>query len=637
MKTGEQVTTPARILTGENATLQLEGIPIWYFPYLRTDANKPFGPLEGLGFNYNRIFGFQFNSTWSVFDLLGIVPDSGKKWDLLLDEMTARGPGLGTMFQNTGKDFLGLGGNYELLVKLYGMVDGGSDTLGGDRGNKAWTGPNTYDPIVNPELRGRALTQFHLWDLPNGFTFQGQYAQISDRNYLEQYYNNEWLTGLNQETFAYLKQQQNIWAWSILAEDRIRPWITETSWLPKADGWLIGFTPTFPESWGRAPLVENLSIDSHVSGGLAKLNTTNVPSFAYEPTDVNVTTGRLDWWTEISTMFALGDLKVVPYAQLDLTYYSQDIAGNEIGRVYGGGGVRSSLPLSRLYEDIQSELFNVNGIFHKIVFSSNYFYAQTNVHYNQLPQLDQLNDNATTQALDNIFPRQSVLNPGNANFLTTSKLFDPQMYAVRTLLANQIDTYDNIDVLQLDIRQRWQTKRGFPGSESVVDWMVLDLSASIFPQANRDNFGRTIGLLQYDWLWNIGDRTSVFSNGWFEPETGGPRVFNIGATISRPDRSSFTLAYRQIDPLNSKAVIGSVTYPLSVKYSITGSVMYDFGVNTQVNTIMLTRTGTDMRLSFGFSYNSILNNFGVMMEFVPNMFPSSGHGIPGMTPVTQYN
>ena len=136
MKTGERVTTPARILTGENATIQLEGMPVLYFPYLKTDANKPLGPLEGVGFNYSRIFGFQFLSTWSVFDFLGIVPDPGKKWDLLVDEMTARGPGLGTTFHDAGKNFLGLGGNYEFLLKLYGMVDGGSDTLGGGRGQK---------------------------------------------------------------------------------------------------------------------------------------------------------------------------------------------------------------------------------------------------------------------------------------------------------------------------------------------------------------------------------------------------------------------------------------------------------------------------------------------------------------------
>ena len=59
--------------------------------------------------------------------------------------------------------------------------------------------------------------------------------------------------------------------------------------------------------------------------------------------------------------------------------------------------------------------------------------------------------------------------------LTTNKIFDPQLYAVRTLVQNQIDTEDNIDVLQLDFRQRWQTQRGLPGDQRVVDWMVLDL------------------------------------------------------------------------------------------------------------------------------------------------------------------
>ena len=128
--------------------------------------------------------------------------------------------------------------------------------------------------------------------------------------------------------------------------------------------------------------------------------------------------------------------------------------------------------------------------------------------------------------------------------------------------------------------------------------------------------------MQYDWLWNIGDRTALFSNGWFEPEAGGPRVFNFGTTISRPDKSSFTLAYRQIDPLNSRAVVASVQYP--VEHQVRArrhQHLYDFGVNTQVNTIMLTRVGTDVRFSFGFSYNSILNNFGVMVEIVPNLFP----------------
>ena len=57
-------------------------------------------------------------------------------------------------------------------------------------------------------------------------------------------------------------------------------------------------------------------------------------------------TARLDWWNQVSTVFPIGDLKVMPYAVLDLTYYSSDLAGNEIGRVYGGGGDASGFELS---------------------------------------------------------------------------------------------------------------------------------------------------------------------------------------------------------------------------------------------------------------------------------------------------
>ena len=84
--------------------------------------------------------------------------------------------------------------------------------------------------------------------------------------------------------------------------------------------------------------------------------------------------------------------------------------------------------------------------------------------------------------------------------------------------------------------------------------------------------------MSYDWLWNIGDRTALFSDGWMDPISGGPRFFTAGAAYTRPDKTNFTLSYRQIDPLDSKAVIASITYPLSAKYAITGSTMYDFGV-----------------------------------------------------------
>ncbi len=130
------------------------------------------------------------------------------------------------------------------------------------------------------------------------------------------------------------------------------------------------------------------------------------------------------------------------------------------------------------------------------------------------------------------------------------------------------------------------------------------------------------------------------SNGWTTPVSGGPRVFTIGGNLMRPDRTNLYLGYRQLDPLNSKAVIANVSYALSAKYFLVASTIYDFGVHTQINTLGLTRIGTDMQLTLGFSYNSILNTVGVNFAIVPNLvanrfqpgfggMPGSGSGMGG--------
>ena len=63
---------------------------------------------------------------------------------------------------------------------------------------------------------------------------------MSDRNFLEQYFKQEFENGLPQETFLYVKQQQDNWSWSALGQVQTSKWITTTQWLPRLDGALIG-------------------------------------------------------------------------------------------------------------------------------------------------------------------------------------------------------------------------------------------------------------------------------------------------------------------------------------------------------------------------------------------------------------
>jgi hypothetical protein len=271
---------------------------------------------------------------------------------------------------------------------------------------------------------------------------------------------------------------------------------------------------------------------------------------------------------------------------------------------------------------VESELFNVNGINHKIVASANYFVADSNVRYTQLPQLDRLNDDASDQALRDIRPIDAALYPGVGKVLATSPLYDPQVYAIRRLVDDSIDTLDRIQELQFDIRQRLQTKRGFPGDQHIVDWMTLDLSGTFFPEENRDNFGQSLAFLEYDYVWNLGDQTALVSSGWIDPIADGPRVFTVGAFVNRPDRTSFYLGYTEIEPIDSRAISAAVTYIISPKYALTAASTYDFG-NAQAlsNSVSATRIGKDLQVTLGFTYNALTNNFGLLFEIVPNLVP----------------
>ena len=607
-KTGEAETETQRLVHGDNVFLEVEDFPIFYLPFVQGDANDPLGPLRQLNFKYDRIFGFQFNSAFNVYDLIGIDPVPGTNWKFYFDYLTRRGPGIGSDYDYKGKDLFDVPGDYLGLVKAYGIHDTGTDILGGGRGE--------FDH--HPELRGR-FTWRHLQDLPCDFSLQAQISALSDKNFLEQYYKNEFDREANQESFLYLKQQRDNWAWTVLVEQRIRNWVTETNRLPEVSGYLIGQS-----------FFDLLTYNVRASAGYDQLRPTEAPPPPEDLTTIATNTARLDLFQELSLPFSLGPVRLVPYGVLELTYYSSDLTGSDRGRVYGGGGLRASIPFTRLYPDIQSELFNLNGIDHKIVASTNLYFAHSDTSFSRLPQLDRINDDATDQALRDIKPLEPVFIPGTGVLLATSPLYDPQRYAIRRLVDNRIDTLDSIEVLQFDVRQRWQTKRGYPGMQHIVDWMTLDLSGSYFFDSNRDNFGQNFAFLQYDWTWNIGDRTALVSTGWVDPLENGARVFTVGAFFNRPDRTNLYLGYREIDPLSSRALSGAITYIFSPKYAMTASAVYDFGTSqSQSNSLIFTRMGSDLQVSFGINYNSILNTFGVTFEIVPNVVPQNKR-IPGM-------
>jgi hypothetical protein len=630
--TGEVVEENPDILETENFRILVRDVPIFWLPSTRTLLNDPFGPFNGVTLRQDRIFGFQALATWDMLELIGITPLRNERWTLETDYMARRGPGVGTNYSLSSPRFLGMDAPYQTLVKGYFMEDAGTDILGGPR-------QNDYKPT---NYRGRFLwrhqQEFTLFE-PGDLTWQSQVAYLSDRNFLEQYYNLEHRYGPNQETFLWMKYQSGNTAGTFLFQpDLGRQGVSETHWLPRVDGHLIG------ESFFDA-----LTYHTWASAGYARLDPFRSPASEYPdmvdnglpPPEQPVDTARFDWMQRISAPFDAGPFRVTPYGVLDLAYYSQNVNGDQQGRLYGGGGVKTSIPFSRLYRDVESELFNVQGLYHKNQFNVNYFRAGSSASWAALPQLDRLNDDATESAWRNVTPWQPAFthldkNNGIALGYGSYNIFNPRLYAIRRLVDTNPDTLDDIHEVQMEWRQRLQTKRGYPGIEHTVDWLTFDTSATIFPTPDRDNFGSSVGFLEYRAVWNVGDMTSFFSNGWFDPFENGARYLEVGSYFFRDDRTSYTLAYRSIDPIQSRVVSAATTYVFSPKYAVTAVVAYDFGSQASLtNILQFTRVGTDMAITVGVTYNSLINNFGLNLSVVPNLVASQNTPVPGQRGMNQ--
>src|SRR5262249_35896948 len=158
-------------------------------------------------------------------------------------------------------------------IKIFGIQDHGMDILGGFRGPQP----------TPPDFRSRAGWR-HQQEIIEGLYLQTQIVHLSDKNFLEQYYKQEFDMGPNQETFANLAYiQRNYWL-AGLAEYRLdRSWIEETQWLPRLDGGIIGQS-----------FLDMFVYNAHASAAYARARVSSVNPFPILTTDQNNNTGRFD-------------------------------------------------------------------------------------------------------------------------------------------------------------------------------------------------------------------------------------------------------------------------------------------------------------------------------------------------------
>lgn len=607
-------------VTGRNSVLYFGGVPVFYWPWLRAPATDPTFYIDRIAIKSDNIFGKQILTDWDMFDLLGMRDQPvGVEWDLSLDYMSYRGMGHGTTIAYQRNDFFSWPGETVGLADYWGIYDTGTDNLG--RGQR--------DVPLAVNYRYRAFWQ-HRQRLPRNWTLTSEFGLLSDRNFLEEYFEREWDELKDETTGLRLEHRLDNRTFSIEASARLNPYFTQTEWLPRLDHFWLGeplFNDTFTWFEHSSATYANYKIAEEPP------NQVQEDLFVLLPWETSpakgerlITTQELDWPIE------MGVVKVVPYGLGQLGHWGEDLNGERIDRVYWQAGVRTSMPMWRVNPEAESSLWNVHGLAHKIVYDVEFSTAQANKDVRLFPLYDPIDDDS----IENFRRRMEFLTFGSPGNPELPWRFDPRSYAIRDGLASWVtspsaEIVDDMMAMRMNISQRWQTKRGAPGNRRIIDWMTLDTGAVWFPKAERDDFGKSIGLVSYDYAWHMGDRFTLISNGIFDFLEDGQNIVTIGGFLNRPPRGNLYLGFRLLEgPVDSKIVSLSYNYWMSPKWVSSFGTSFDL---TQAGNIgqrfNITRVGESLLVGLGFNVDSSKNNVGVMFTVEPRFLPKTRLGQVG--------
>jgi hypothetical protein len=252
-------------------------------------------------------------------------------------------------------------------------------------------------------------------------------------------------------------------------------------------------------------------------------------------------------------------------------------------------------------------------------------YADSDTNYQELPLYDPLDDNPQEE-----FRRFFTFDTfGGA----LPDRFDPRNYAFRQGLQRNVtspsDTIaDDLQQLRLGMKHRFQTKRGLPGRERIVDLFRFDMETILLPEADRDNFGEVLGPTVYDAQYNLGDRVTLLSDGYIDFFDDGLRSFSGGVRTSRPGLGDFYLGLLSLEgPISSTVLRTQLDHRLNEKWIISAGNTYDFGeIGNVGQSFGLTRIGESFLFQIGARVDAGRDNTSFGFVFEPRFLPSSRLG-----------
>ena len=504
---GEPAGEPRYRVELEHSTFNVEGVPVLYWPRAALDASMIEAPIRNAQVGDHGRFGFGAETSWYLFRTLGLLEPEGV--DATFDvDVYERGTAFGIDADYDRSSSVG-------LLRAAGLWDRQQeDDFGTDREN-----------IPAPEQRGRFLWR-HKQYLPEDWQVQAEASYICDRNYLEEFYRQEFYAGKEQETLVYAEKQRDDWAITALVKGRVNDFQTTTEAWPDLGAHKIG----------QSAADDNLTLfgEAHV-GALRYLPDDGLdePSSDIMP--------RLDARGEAVAPRHWGPLNAAPFAFGRSGYWGQGTRDSDAARLIGGGGVRANMHFWRVFEDVNSRLLNLHRLRHIVT--------------------------------------PEVLGFGAADTLPTSALYP---------LSPDIEPVESFQGAQVGVRQRWQTYRGPAEARHVSNVARLDVFGAFFndtkdpnqPADGRMFFRRpehsiTRNAINGDAEVNLSDATSLLGSLNYDLNDTEIGRAAIGLSVQRDPRLRYHVGLRYIDDYSSSVATVGLDYQVNEKYQLTLFQQYD--------------------------------------------------------------
>lgn len=556
-RTGEKLAEQSYHGRFTHATFNVLDVPLLYWPYSTGDFQEGHTALRKAQVGSHGQYGFGVETEWHLFRLLGLVRPEGYNAELELN-WYERGPFIGTDISYSRDNYSG----YSLAYLLDDQD--GNDDFGREREN-----------IDAPGFRGRLLMR-HKHLLPRDWRIQMEISYLCDRNFLEAFFPSEFFAGKEQETLLYAKKQRDNWAFTALAKARLNNFLTQTESLPE-----VGL------HWIGQPLLGNALTFFHESR-IGRKRYRPDDGLSANSSDLHV---RADTRNELNLPLKAGPVNIVPYVVGRATWWDDSPDGNNQCRLYGQIGARANTHLYRVFDSVNSRLWNLNRLRHIVTPEAAVFFSDTGG----------VNP-------DDVWPME----PGIEQRIHRTHGF------------------------QAGLRQRLQTKRGTGDEQHTVDWMRLNVMAGFFDNApggipsdgiyftSRPEYGIHRNHVNTDYTWHISDSTTFLADSNYDLDDGEFGRVSAGLAVVRDPRLRYYAGVRHINDLDSTIGSFGARYRLSRKYTVSAFQQYDFEFNGGRNmstSVTLTRKLPRWYAATTFSYDERTGDVSVYLTLWPEGVP----------------